>query len=76
MNEQILPSVKEFFDSSPLPHFIGGAFQLSAHGVTMDVINPSDGKRLADVSLGGKDEIDAAVSMMSSPKRWPPYSVR
>jgi aminomuconate-semialdehyde/2-hydroxymuconate-6-semialdehyde dehydrogenase len=44
-----------------LNHFINGTFCPSASGETFEDINPATGQRLADVALGGAEEIDQAV---------------
>lgn len=62
MNDPIVPLVSEFLSQKPIPHFIGGNFVPSMNGATDFVLNPSDGTQLANVSFGGKPEIEAAVS--------------
>ena len=46
------------FLSKPLPHLIGGQARMTATG---KVLNPSDGAVLAEVAMGGAEEIDLAV---------------
>jgi phenylacetaldehyde dehydrogenase len=42
-------------------HLIGDAWVPSASGETFPVVNPADGSVLANVALGGADDVDAAV---------------
>ncbi|MHB8390573.1 MAG: aldehyde dehydrogenase family protein [Acidobacteriaceae bacterium] len=58
MKSELYASVQEFL-AKPLPHHIGGQTHMSA---TEQVINPSDGSVLADVAMGGAEEIDLAVT--------------
>lgn len=73
MNDPILPLVHEFLAQKPIPHFIGGHFVPSINGATDLVLNPSDGTQLANVSLGGTPEIDAAVR--EAHKAFPAWAV-
>jgi aldehyde dehydrogenase (NAD+) len=43
-------------------HFIGGRFTEAMDAALFDVINPSNGQRLARVSQGGPEDVDAAVA--------------
>ncbi len=61
MVDSLLPRVREFLAEDPIPHFIGGSTAPSRDGATMDVLNPSDGCRLARVSLAGASEVDDAA---------------
>ncbi len=44
------------------PLLIGGEFVASASGKTFATTNPATGKELAQISLAGKEDVDAAVS--------------
>ncbi|WP_407945156.1 aldehyde dehydrogenase family protein [Oryzicola mucosus] len=48
--------------ASGFGHFINGAFVPSASGKSFDTFEPATGKALARLSLGGKADIDSAVS--------------
>ncbi len=47
--------------AQPLRLLIDGRWQPSADGALLDVINPSDGTRLAQAAAGGAADIDTAV---------------
>ena len=68
MKIQLEKSVVDFL-AKPLPHHIGGQSRLTA---TSQVMNPSDGSVLAEVSMGGAAEIDLAVS--AAEKAFPAWS--
>ena len=59
--DDLNPAVAGFLGQGPLSHSIGGQHRASASRRTGEVINPSDGRVVATVALGGADEIDAAV---------------
>jgi len=61
MKDAILPAVRDFLAQDPIPHFIDGAFALSATDATHTVLDPSEGTLLANVAYGGAVEIGAAV---------------
>lgn len=52
--------------------FIGGEFVDAADGATLEVLNPHDGTKLADVACAGVEDIDRAVSAAS--KAFPAWS--
>ena len=58
MNIEIHSNVRKFL-SKPLPNIIGKDQYLAAN---TPVVNPSDGSVLAEVSMGGAEEINRAVS--------------
>jgi aldehyde dehydrogenase (NAD+) len=60
------------FLASPLLHHIGGRAVPSADGACGEVLNPSDGTRLATVAMGGPPEIDLAVA--AARKAFPSWS--
>lgn len=60
------------FLASPLLHHIGGRNIASADGATAEILNPSDGTRLATVAMGGAPEIALAVAMAQ--KAFPVWS--
>ena len=60
------------FLASPLLHYIGGRNIASADGATAEILNPSDGTRLATVAMGGAPEIALAVAMAQ--KAFPVWS--
>jgi len=41
--------------------FIGGEFVDAADGATIDVLNPHDNSKIADVAMAGKEDVDRAV---------------
>jgi len=59
------------FLSKPLPNLIGGQPHMSA---TEPIVNPSDGSLLAEVAMGGAEEIDLAVT--AGEKAFPGWSAR
>jgi aldehyde dehydrogenase (NAD+) len=61
MNTQLTPNVSEFLHS-PVQHFIGGRFKKSASEKTAEVLNPSNGSRLATIAMGAATEVDEAVT--------------
>lgn len=58
----ILENVRSFLNTNTLSHFYGGAFFPSASGNVEDVWNPSDGSRLATISMGDKEDVIHAVA--------------
>ncbi len=61
MAETLRHNVAQFI-KGPLQHFINGKWRPSADGATDDVIDPSTGKAICKVAMGGGEEIEAAVS--------------
>ncbi len=59
MKTTLHASVQSFL-AKPLPHSIGGKSYLTS---SRAVINPSDGSILAEVSMGGPEEINKAVAV-------------
>jgi acyl-CoA reductase-like NAD-dependent aldehyde dehydrogenase len=60
------------FLASPLLHHLGGRNVPSADGATAEILNPSDGRRLATVAMGGPVEINRAVA--AAEKAFPAWS--
>jgi aldehyde dehydrogenase (NAD+) len=56
----LTPNVSRFL-ASTLPHHVGGRNVPSTDGATIEILNPSDGTKLARVASGGADEIAQAV---------------
>ncbi|MCK1668932.1 aldehyde dehydrogenase family protein [Bradyrhizobium sp. 153] len=50
-------------------HYIAGRWVASAK--TLDVINPSDGTKIAEIARGGASEIDAAVAAAQAARKGP-----
>ena len=48
--------------TTPAEHFIGGRFMRSSTGLTIPVIDPSDGAPFAAIARGNAADIDAAVT--------------
>jgi len=67
----LTPNVSRFL-STPLLHCVGGKSLASADGATAQVLNPSDGSILVNVSMGGPAEVDAAVA--AARKAFPAWS--
>ncbi len=67
----LTPNVSRFL-ASPLLHHVGGKDIASAGGATIEILNPSDGTRLATVAMGGAPEMDLAVS--AARKAFPAWS--
>lgn len=44
-----------------IKHYINGQYVGSASGKLFDNVNPANGKVIAKVHEGGRDEVDAAV---------------
>ena len=51
---------------TPAEHFIGGRFVAAASGMSLPVIDPSDGAPFATIARGGSTDIDAAVRAATS----------
>ncbi len=58
MKTKLQADVRDFL-AKPLPHLIGTQVRMTA---TAPVVNPSDGSVLAEVAMGGAEEIGLAVS--------------
>jgi acyl-CoA reductase-like NAD-dependent aldehyde dehydrogenase len=58
----ILPEVKQFLASQPLKMFIGGQWTHAQSGAVLETVDPGDGKALAQVAAGDKEDIDRAVA--------------
>jgi phenylacetaldehyde dehydrogenase len=52
--------VQSFLAQSPFKHLIGGNW-VAGTGKTIEVVNPSDGSRLAEIALGDANDVDRAV---------------
>lgn len=70
MKTELHVHVRNFL-SKPLPNLIGGQPHVSA---TEPIVNPSDGSLLAEVAMGGAEEIDLAVT--AGEKAFPGWSAR
>lgn len=57
----LLPEVKAFLASQPLPMYINGKFVLAADGGTFETRDPGTGQVLANVAAGKAADVDAAV---------------
>jgi acyl-CoA reductase-like NAD-dependent aldehyde dehydrogenase len=55
------PRTQSFLDRPLLGHLIDGQVAASADGATMDVTDPSTGRKIAEVASGGRADVDAAV---------------
>ncbi len=58
MKAKLQADVRDFL-AKPLPHLIGNQVRMTA---TAPVVNPSDGSVLAEVAMGGAEEIGLAVT--------------
>jgi acyl-CoA reductase-like NAD-dependent aldehyde dehydrogenase len=58
MKTELHTGVLDFL-ANPLPHRIGGQVRMTS---TQRVVNPSNGSVLAEVAMGGAEEIDLAVA--------------
>lgn len=58
MKTELHANVRDFL-AKPIPNYIGGQARMTA---TEQVVNPSDGSVLAEVAIGGVEEIHLAVT--------------
>ncbi|MET0245676.1 MAG: aldehyde dehydrogenase family protein [Sphingomonas sp.] len=56
-----LDTLRADLAAAPRQLFIDGAFVAAASGETIDVVDPSTGKRFASAAAGGREDIDRAV---------------
>ncbi len=61
MTKTPIAAAKEFVRAS-VRHFIDGEWRKSHSDETIDIINPATEETLTTISVGGKDDIDAAVA--------------
>ena len=55
-------SIDQFLNQSPIPLHIGGSWRLAADGGVLDVRQPADAGRLAEVAAATAADVDAAVA--------------
>jgi acyl-CoA reductase-like NAD-dependent aldehyde dehydrogenase len=69
--EPLHPEVVTFLHDAPSKMVIGGEKRPALSGRTYTSFNPSDGAALTEVALGGKEDVDAAVSAArAAADRW------
>lgn len=59
--QQVPSEISKFFSSDPIKMFVDGHWISSQEGEVMDVLDPGEGKRVAQVASGKKPDIDLAV---------------
>ena len=59
--ENMAPETLEFLNEAPKAHFIGGNWVNANNTKTADVFDPSTGRPVTTISLGGHKEVDDAV---------------
>ncbi len=60
VNDPLTPASRAWL-ARPLPMLIGGTWQPAAGGALLDVINPSDGRVVAQAAAGDSTDVDRAV---------------
>jgi aldehyde dehydrogenase (NAD+) len=65
MTAQIIgrPALPPFLSTGELKHFIGGQWEPSASGDSIQTYNPANGQVLATLARGGEDDVNRAVAV-------------